>query len=307
MRLARVAIAVPVGATALVLAGCAGSLSGVRSEGRYQSDAGLGLSAGRGKVPVKVYFYRGGRLVPVDRRVDRDKLPRAAVEALFAGPTPEELKKGFRTTIPRGVKVVWIQVDPGTATAKINLTRDYAKLPDWLDGKSVSVRDYKTSQLVYTLVSLPRVRDVLVMQEGDTVPFRGAGVLSIGLPIDRALVGESLVGVRSSPRDCEIMPQIPAGGPTTLSVAAPDEHQAVRDGLVRYEGSTTGLAGDVTLRLFDGARLLWSKRLADCAGRFTGWVRIPPTLYGPLTFVVAATPPGARDDVFSVERTIVVG
>ncbi|GGO52251.1 hypothetical protein GCM10012287_36150 [Streptomyces daqingensis] len=68
---------------------------------------------GKGNLPVRVYLACGNRVSPVERHValpdgdDSEKLPvaRGLLDALQAEPDSEEESAGFRTAVPRDLKV----------------------------------------------------------------------------------------------------------------------------------------------------------------------------------------------------------
>jgi hypothetical protein len=64
-----------------------------------------------------IFFLRGGQVAPVYRSVPRtEAVAKAALEALFAGPDPEEAAAGVETQIPEGTKLMSVNVDGGVAT-----------------------------------------------------------------------------------------------------------------------------------------------------------------------------------------------
>ncbi|NLU72277.1 hypothetical protein HCC61_06200 [Streptomyces sp. HNM0575] len=75
---------------------------------RESADGGDG-----GNLPVRVYLSCGSRVSPVDRRValpdgdDSERLPvaRGLLDALRAEPDSEEESAGFKTAVPRGLRV----------------------------------------------------------------------------------------------------------------------------------------------------------------------------------------------------------
>ena len=87
---------------------------------------------------VKVWFLVGEQLVSVTRP---GSTPRAAVQALLAGPTAAEYKFGYRTYVPSGSQLRSITVANGEATVDLSL--------NFALGSAQSL-DARLSQLVHT-------------------------------------------------------------------------------------------------------------------------------------------------------------
>lgn len=130
---------------------------------------------------VEVYFVGtadgAGTLVPVERVVRsrgvEDAL-RQAVEALLAGPTPEERAKGIGTEIPAGTRLRGLTIREGVAF--VDLSGAIAS-----GGGSASMQG-RVWQVVYTGTQLG-VRHVRILIEGaERTALGGEGVL-----IDRPL------------------------------------------------------------------------------------------------------------------------
>src|SRR4051794_33665456 len=79
-----------------------------------------GGSATSGTRGVAVYLVRGEQVVPVRRYVPRAQgVARAALAALFWGPTRAELRAGYSTAIPRGTHVNGVSLHDGVATVDL--------------------------------------------------------------------------------------------------------------------------------------------------------------------------------------------
>lgn len=116
-----------------------------------------------GTATIVVYFRnihmgdRGdcGAVFPVIRSIRRS--PRAiqdAIGALLKGPTTEEMQKGYRTTLPGGLRLQQISLDSGTARLTFNTEIDRI-----LDScSSVAMR----RQIRMTVAQFSRVRQVKV-------------------------------------------------------------------------------------------------------------------------------------------------
>ena len=100
--------------------------------------------------PVRVYFLRDGRVAPVSRFVPKTTaVGRAALEALLAGPTPEERAIGLTTDFSDGTRLLHVSVDGGVASVAVDGTYGRAGL----------------AQLVYTALQFPTVQSVASGQQ----------------------------------------------------------------------------------------------------------------------------------------------
>ncbi|OEU86251.1 hypothetical protein DB35_15365 [Streptomyces abyssalis] len=99
---------------------------------RETSDGGDG-----GNLPVRVYLACGSRVSPVDRRValpdgdDSERLPvaRGLLDALQTEPDSEEEAAGFKTAVPRDLKVDGAR--EGDPPAALRLNRPLKDLPSF--------------------------------------------------------------------------------------------------------------------------------------------------------------------------------
>ncbi len=69
----------------------------------------------RGAMTVKVYFFKGDKLVEVERRVESTDPLKAAISNLLAGPTSSEKSEGISTAIPEGVRLISSSIESGVA------------------------------------------------------------------------------------------------------------------------------------------------------------------------------------------------
>ena len=119
-----------------------------------------------GRRQVKVYFYHEPGehidLSPVERRVNAARPARAAVEALLAGPMPEERRRGFDSLAGAAEFAVGsLKIAGGTARVNFVASRTW---PGW-PGDLAPVR-FKTA-VELTLKQFPNVRRVIVSVNGD--------------------------------------------------------------------------------------------------------------------------------------------
>jgi lipoprotein-anchoring transpeptidase ErfK/SrfK len=118
--------------------------------------AGAAGSSATARGPV--YFLRGEQLAPVSRA---GATPSDALRQLLAGPTRAEIALGFRTYVPRGSRVLGVNVANGTAT--IDLSREF------VSGDDSQSRLARLSQLVRTLTARNGVMRVKLLIGGRTV------------------------------------------------------------------------------------------------------------------------------------------
>lgn len=137
-----------------------------------------------GEARVEVFFVGpadgGTTLVPVARTVRGrapDELLAAALEALLAGPTPEERARGLATEIPAGVRLRALQLREGVAV--IDVSGEVAS-----GGGSTSMQA-RLWQLVYTATQLPAARQVRLLIDGEERPALGGEGVVIDRPIGR--------------------------------------------------------------------------------------------------------------------------
>ena len=113
-----------------------------------------GASAGTAST-VDVYFLQGEQAVAV-RRDGADA--EAAVNALLAGPSPEERKQGIRSQVPAGVPVRSVTVVRGVAT--VDLGERFAS------GTKADSLSARLAQLVLTVTAAPGVKSAKVLVKG---------------------------------------------------------------------------------------------------------------------------------------------
>lgn len=114
----------------------------------------------------------GPFLVPVYREVSSSEdLAEEAVEALLAGPTPDELAgtPSISTAIPEGTAAIGGSVDDGVATVNLSGAFD--------DGGGSFGMFARLAQVVYTLTRLPSIDSVAFEIEGEPVTvFSSEGI-----------------------------------------------------------------------------------------------------------------------------------
>ncbi|MDR7555797.1 MAG: GerMN domain-containing protein [Armatimonadota bacterium] len=133
---------------------------------------------------VEVFFVGpadgGTTLVPVARRVSgrrADELLTAALEALLAGPTPEERARGLGTEIPAGTRLRALQLREGVVV--VDLSGEVER------GGGATSMQARLWQLVYTATQLPDARQVRLLIDGEARPALGGEGLVIDRPLGR--------------------------------------------------------------------------------------------------------------------------
>jgi germination protein M len=133
-----------------------------------------------GATSVKIYLFMDGKLVPVRRQVEETRaVGRAALNALFEGPTAEEAAASppLTTSVPEGTILLGLDIADGLAT--VDLSREFES-----GGGSTSMFG-RLAQVVYTLTQFPTVDRVALELDGEQVAtFSGEGIAISG-PSDR--------------------------------------------------------------------------------------------------------------------------
>lgn len=156
-----------------------------------------------GELVLPVYFVRGSRLEPVQRRAT-DRSAQTALGLLEHGPNGSEVTSGLRTALaPQSLTIASLDGTPGVAV--IAATRVLA-------GVSGSNQLLAVAQLVWTVTELPGIDRVRVTLDGAPVE----------VPTDRGLSGDAV-----SRRDYMSVAPLPAGdrmqpsSPATTVPASP--------------------------------------------------------------------------------------
>lgn len=97
-------------AALLATAGCGIEPTGVQVVGAPPAAQAAGNLPGSGPsggaYPYYLYFFRDGRLASTTRFADAPVDQRTVIDAVIEGPRPDELKQGYTTQIPAGLKIV---------------------------------------------------------------------------------------------------------------------------------------------------------------------------------------------------------
>lgn len=100
------------------------------------------------------------------------------LNALFAGPTASEEKKGIRTLIPEGTKLLSASVKDSVATLNFNENFRFNQF---------GIEGYlgQLAQIVFTATSFPTVTSVQFLIDGQKRQYLGAEGVWIGTPLSR--------------------------------------------------------------------------------------------------------------------------
>ncbi len=141
------------------------------------------LETGDNKSAFTVYFVHAQNdgaidIVETTRGLNPGNSPlTAAIQALLAGPTPEELSKNILSLIPEGTRLKVARVSGETATLDFS---------DEFQFNTLGVEGYQAQlrQIIYTTTSFPNIKKVQFLIEGHRVSSLGEGV-PIGMPLTR--------------------------------------------------------------------------------------------------------------------------
>ena len=131
------------------------------------------------KGAVRVYFIKGEKLSPVERKVPegRDKEGFAIAE-LLKGPSKEEAKEGILSHLPPGTKSKATSIEDGMAFVNFSEELEQTK------GGAESLRAM-VAQIVYTLTDIPGVKKIRILVDGRSEVVLGGEGYVIDRPLTR--------------------------------------------------------------------------------------------------------------------------
>jgi spore germination protein GerM len=100
-----------------------------------------------------------------------------ALNALLAGPTPEESNRGIISLIPSNTRILSTFIRG--STAYISFNEDFQFNTYGVEGYAGQIR-----QIVWTVTEFPTVSDVQILIEGKRIDYLGEGIW-IGSPVNR--------------------------------------------------------------------------------------------------------------------------
>jgi Immunoglobulin-like domain of bacterial spore germination/Sporulation and spore germination len=208
-----------------------------------------------------VFFLRDGKVAPVYWAVPRtEAVATAALEALFAGPSPEEAAAGVETAIPAGTQLESINVMDGVATVDLSLEFDALREPASLDPS--------LAQITFPLTQFPTIRRVWVAVLGEPIGSQRR-------PMTRATFPElvPLILVEHPALGEEVTSPVTVSGTASVFEATLRVRLEDPDGMSLFEDTVTATEG--------------------APGRGSFAIEIPFTEEGPATIV--AFSPSAKD------------
>jgi len=117
-------------------------------------------------------------LVKVNRKLNVSNTPlQDSVNALLAGPAPDEIMRDIESLVPEGSRLLSARVE-GT-TAVLDFNKEFRYNTRGSEGCAAQIK-----QIVWTATEFPNVRDVQFLIEGQKVDFLSEGV-TIRSPISR--------------------------------------------------------------------------------------------------------------------------
>lgn len=127
---------------------------------------------------MAVYLVRGEHVAPAGRAaVGAPAVARAALRALFAGPTAAERRLGYGTAVPTGTALLGVSIRAGTAT--VDLTSRFRS-----GGGSTSML-LRVAQVVFTATQFPTVERVAFRLDGRPVDAIGGEGVVVSPPVGR--------------------------------------------------------------------------------------------------------------------------
>jgi spore germination protein GerM len=100
-----------------------------------------------------------------------------ALRSLLGGPSAEEQRRGLRSLVPAGTRVLSATVRGGTAY--ISFSEEFQYNTFGVEGYAAQLR-----QIVWTATEFANINDVQILIEGRRVDYLGEGIW-IGSPLDR--------------------------------------------------------------------------------------------------------------------------
>lgn len=133
---------------------------------------------------LAVYFIRDEKVALAHRTVPHtQQVAAAAMQALLAGPTPDEQAAGMSSSVPAGTRYLGVAIgDDKVAT--VNLSGEYES-----GGGSFSMAA-RLAQVVYTLTQFPTIEKVTFSLDGQPVEVFGGEGIVMDHPVGRAAYEE---------------------------------------------------------------------------------------------------------------------
>ena len=117
-------------------------------------------------------------LVKVNRNLNANTPLTDSINALLAGPTPDEIMRGIESFVPEGSKLLKTPTIIGS-TVHLDFNQEFRYNPRGSEGCAAQIK-----QIVWTATEFPNVKDVQFRIDGNIVDFLSEGV-TIRNPIGR--------------------------------------------------------------------------------------------------------------------------
>ncbi|MFZ5768192.1 MAG: GerMN domain-containing protein [Bacillota bacterium] len=153
--------------TLLVVTGCLPGKIPSGPEAGTPGPSSPGQQTATVPLPVAVFLAREGKLEAVFRSlpVSPEEGPRAALEALIAGPTAFEERQGYRPVLPPSITVLAVSVQDDAAT--VDFSREIITRSGDVGGGSLA-ESLALHAIYLTLAQFPGVERVKVLVEGQS-------------------------------------------------------------------------------------------------------------------------------------------
>jgi germination protein M len=123
--------------------------------------------------------------LPPDARSQDPSAVEFVLEALIAGPSPEETANHFGSVIDPGTRLLGVSIEQGIAT--VDIASELASAAGGFSYQSGGglVPLHRLSELVFTVTQFPAVRGVRFELDGRPVRVRSGKKLGLGAVLDR--------------------------------------------------------------------------------------------------------------------------
>lgn len=125
-----------------------------------------------------IYLISNGMLVKVNRNLNPNTPLTDSINALLAGPTPDEIMRGIESFVPEGSRLLKPPTIIGS-TVRLDFNQEFRYNQRGREGCEAQIK-----QIVLTATEFPNVKDVQFLIEGNIVDFLSEGV-AIRNPIGR--------------------------------------------------------------------------------------------------------------------------
>jgi len=116
-------------------------------------------------------------LVKVNRNINPNKPLTDSINALLAGPAPDEIMSGIKSFVPEGSRLLNAEVKG--STARLSFNQEFRYNQEGREGCEGQIK-----QIVWTATEIPEVQNVQFLIDGKEVDFLSEGVV-IRKPIGR--------------------------------------------------------------------------------------------------------------------------